>query len=171
MHHAVIVKDRSAVLTAPAVVHVCGDCGTEENSRDEQLPAGWDRYEHRGRTVVRCGDCNEAIERESRGLAVAGGAGEVEDLDPLVVDPAGFANIEGRWVFNYDRCRIRHWPMPEAGGVAVQFIGGATPAQATSIDDGVLFTVTAGALDDLIEHLQAVRASIEPTRRQLAPVQ
>lgn len=171
MEHAVIVKDRSAVLSATPVVFICGDCKVEENSLDQQLPSGWDRYEHNGRTVVRCADCNEAIERERHGLAVAGAAGEVADLPPLVVDELRWTKLAERgWVYLYERCRIQHWPMSEAAGVAIQIIGGSEPGQATAVDDAVLFSLSHRDLRDMIEHLQAIEASLQPSAPKLVPV-
>jgi hypothetical protein len=172
MEHAVIMKDRSAVLTATPVIFICGDCGIEENSREGSLPAGWDRHQHKGVTVLRCGDCNEAIEREHRGLAVEGGAGKVEELPPLVVDEMRWTKLTERgWVYLYEGCRIQHWPIAEAGAVAIQITGGEQPGQATKVDDAVLFSVRAADLDDMIEHLQAVRASIVPAAPHLVAVE
>jgi hypothetical protein len=60
----ILIQDRSAILSATPGEFVCADCETVEMSLDRQLPEGWDKFEHGGRTVVRCPDCNEAIERE-----------------------------------------------------------------------------------------------------------
>jgi hypothetical protein len=64
MHDAVILRDRSAALLSQPAIFICADCDVEEHALDGQLPAGWDKIEHRGCAVVRCTDCNEAIERE-----------------------------------------------------------------------------------------------------------
>lgn len=66
MEHVVIMKDRSAALSATPAQFECADCETIEMSLDRELPQGWDKVEHRGRTVVRCNDCLESIEREHR---------------------------------------------------------------------------------------------------------
>lgn len=66
MQHAIIMKDRSAALSAEPVQFICADCEAVAMSLDRHLPQGWDRCQHRGRTVVRCNDCLEAIEREFR---------------------------------------------------------------------------------------------------------
>lgn len=51
--------------TATTFTFICGDCGRTEHRPTAHLPEGWDRFPLYGdnRDLVRCPDCNEAIEQ------------------------------------------------------------------------------------------------------------
>lgn len=51
--------------SATLFTFICGDCGRTEHRPTTRLPEGWDRFTLYGdnRDLVRCPDCNEAIEQ------------------------------------------------------------------------------------------------------------
>lgn len=51
--------------TATTFTFICGDCGRTEHRPTPRLPEGWDRFALYGdhRDLIRCPDCNEAIEQ------------------------------------------------------------------------------------------------------------
>jgi hypothetical protein len=171
MNHAIVYEDRSAALAAEPVEFICADCERVERSLDRKLPQGWDRVEAGGHTVVRCPDCNEAIEREDRRARLGCSAVAVDQPLPLVLDSLGWTVIRdearGRnfaW-YLYNGCRIGHWLVPETGSVALQISGGATEGEANAIDDAVLFSLCRTGLREFIEHLEALERQLAPELR------
>lgn len=164
---APIAPDTAATRLQPAIF-ICAECGSEEHMLDGALPAGWDKLQAHGRTVVRCADCNEAVEREHRAAqAVRRGIRLDNGLAPLVVDEMGWASLPHpdrndaalSW-YLYSGCRIAHWPMPGTGAVALQFLGGDTPGQGPT-DDAVVFVAGRKALRALIAHLEGIDAELD----------
>ncbi len=175
MEHATVLSDRSALIdaTEPAEFN-CTRCGAIELRLDRQLPPGWEKHEVAGRTIVHCDDCVAALEaklssgagaepRQSPAIVALEGAAET----PLVIDETGWATIQhpargsAMSYFLYAGLRIGHWPMPEQGTVALQIHGGTAPGAAL-VDDAVLVLLKRRDLRDLIEHLQAIEATIAP---------
>lgn len=155
MQHAVIMKDRSALLAAEPAEFQCADCSQIHYSITRTLPEDWARLDYRGRDGIRCSDCIEIIER-NHGCSTR----LTEAPEPLAVDSAGFAYVDGALCLLHGGCQIKYWPMPEVGAAVLHVQGGTAPGKDPA--QGVLVTVDRGDLRQAIEQLSAIEAAIAP---------
>lgn len=163
---ATVFNDRLPALGPRPAEFMCSCCDVVANSLNRELPLGWNLVHVDGRQVVICDDCDAAARKARPAPLMVELEGTLDT--PLVVDASGWAiasNPAGGVdlsYFLYRGARVGHWPMPETQSVALYLVGG-TAQGARQIDDAVLFQLDRPALRDLIEHLQAIEASITPS--------